>query len=115
MAVITPTNLNSTTPVTLATTTLGASDTFAYTQGRTRYLILRNATGGALTPNIDGTGATNVFVPGVGAVDTSAGYTFPSIGAGVTRVIDLEMIREYLRGSIVVTGGDGIVASILEF
>lgn len=114
MAVITPTNPASLSPVTITKTTLGASDTFAYTRGKTKYLILDNVTAGALTPNIDGDGATSEYLPGVGSVSTSSGYTFASIAAGVTVILDLDAIRAYLKGTITVTGGTGIEAAILE-
>lgn len=114
MAVITPTNVTSTTPVALTKTTLGASDTFAYTQGKTRYLILDNVTAGALTPKVDGDGATTKYLQGVGSITISDGYTFASIGAGATVIVDLDNISAYLKGTITVTGGDGIEAAIVE-
>ena len=114
MAVIASTNLNSVSPVTVSETTLGASDTLTYDASKDLVLVLRNETAGALTPVIDGDGAASVFVPGVGAVDISTGYTFPSIAAGTVSAIKLKSKREYLVGVITVTGGTGIVAQILE-
>ncbi len=114
MAIITPTNVNTISEVDLTKTTLGASDTFAYTNGVTKYLILDNVTAGALTPNIDGDGGTTAYLSGVGSVDISGGYTFGSIAAGETKIIDLDQIKSYLQGTITVTGGTGIEAAIIE-
>lgn len=116
MAVITPTKIASGAGrVTLSVTTLGASDTFVYTNGVTRYLLLRNGTAGALTPIIDGDGAVSEYLPGVGSVSTSSGYSVGSIAAGATVTVDLDAIRSYLKGVITITGGVGISASVLEF
>ncbi len=114
MAIITPTDTKSISEVTITETTLGASDTFAYTPGKTKWLLLRNATAGALTPNIDGDGASTSYLPGVGNVDISAGYTLGSVAAGDSVALDLDDIKQYLQGTITVTGGDGMVAAILE-
>jgi len=40
--------------------------------------------------------------------------TTPSIGAGAVVAIPLNTIKEYLRGTITVTGGTDIKVSILE-
>ena len=111
MATITATSLSGSGSRAVTITTLGASDTFTYVVGST--LILNNVTAGALTPNIDGDGGTTVSVRGVGSVDVSGGYTTPSIPAGGYAAIPLDSISEYLKGTITVTGGDGIEASIL--
>ncbi|MCB1321395.1 MAG: hypothetical protein KDK34_14140 [Leptospiraceae bacterium] len=114
MAVITPTETVSTTEVEIARTTLGASDTFAYTEGTTKYLVIDNVTAGSLTPNIDGDGATTAYFPGVGVVDLTGGYTLGSIAAGEIFILDLDHIKQYLQGTITLTGGDAAEAYILE-
>lgn len=114
MAVITPTDTKAISEVSITRTTLGASDTFVYTPGVTKYLVIDNVTVGALTPNIDGDGATTGYLPGYGSVSLSAGYTFGSIAAGASVVIDLDAIKQFLQGTITVTGGDGAEAYILE-
>ena len=111
MATITPTSMSGSGSREVNVTTLGASDTFTYVPGST--LILNNVTGGALTPNIDGDGATTVPVRGIGAVDVSGGYDVPSIGAGESAAIPLDTIAKYLQGDIAVTGADGIEAQLL--
>lgn len=99
---------------TLTETTLtGTADTFTFTENRGQILILRNPTGGALTPIIDGNGGTTVTVPKVGSVDVSGGYAVGSIAAGAAVAIPLDSIALYLQGTIAITGGTGLVASLL--
>lgn len=114
MATIASVDTKSIDPVTISPTTLGASDTFVYQRGVTKYLVIDNVTAGALTPNIDGDGATTGYLSGVGEIDLTGGYTFSSIGAGETVIIDLDQISAYLQGTIAVTGGDSAEAYIIE-
>lgn len=117
MATIAATNMQGTgqRAVTLITLT-GTADTFTYKESTRPVLIMRNATAGALSPVIDGAGATTVSVPGVTqALDVSGGYAVGSIAAGAAVAIPLYSIREYLKGAIAITGGTGLVCSLLEF
>jgi hypothetical protein len=114
MATIASTRISAGTN-TVTETTLTSSDTFTYVPNGQQVLILRNGTAGALTVTIDGAGATTVNVGGVGAVDISGGFSTGSIGAGAVRAIPLDSIKEYLKGTIAVTGGTGISASLLTF
>lgn len=115
MPVIVPTKISSKGRVTVNTTTLaGTGDSFVYVDGRSKYLFLRNPTAGALTPVIDGDGATAEYLPGVGDVTTTAGFSVGSIAAGASAVIDLYSIRSFLKGNIAVTGGTGLVAVLAE-
>lgn len=113
MATITATSLSSIGPVTVTETTLDGNDTFTHDASKKQYLVLRNDTAGALTPNIDGDGATTQRVTGVGSIDLTGGYTFASIGVGETVIVDLADIKSYLAGTIAMTGGAGLVASLL--
>lgn len=113
MAAITATSMTGSGSRAVTVTTLGASDTLTYVPGSV--LILNNVTAGALTPTIDGAGATTVSVAGIGSVDVSSGYTTPSIGVGAYAAIPLDTIKEYLKGVITVTGGSGIEAQLLTF
>lgn len=116
MATIASTLMTGTGQRTVTTTTLTASDTFTYVEGSGQVLYLSNETGGALSPVIDGDGASAAYsVAGVGSIDLTGGYAVGSIADGVTKAIPLDTIKEYLRGTIAVTGGAGIVASILKF
>ncbi len=116
MATIAATNMLVTGAKTVNETTLnGSSDTFVYTQRKDALLVLRNPTGAAISPTIDGDGATTVPVAGVGSVDISGGYAVGSIAAGAAVAIRLDTIKEYLAGNIAITGGSGLVAQLLEF
>jgi len=115
MGTIAATNMRASGAVTVTMTTLTASDDFVYNAGRRAVLILNNVTRGTLTPVIDGDGASSVGVAGVGPVDISGGYNVPSIAAGTIAAIQLDSIREYLAGTIAITGGTGIEAMLLEF
>lgn len=115
MATITATDTGGTGAVVITSTTLGASDTFTYKTGSKQYLILRNASGGALTPKLDGADGTTVPVAGIGSVSVADGLTLASLADGATVVIRTSTIEKYLQGLVTVTGGDGIVAQILEY
>lgn len=115
MAIITATNMQGSGVKTVAETTLAGTDALSYANGKDPLLILRNPTAGALTPVIDGDGASSVSIAGAGSFDISAGYSIGSIAAGETKTIRLRTIERYLAGAIAVTGGAGLVASLLEF
>ena len=116
MPAITATSMTGSLVRTITETTLnGSTDSFVYNSDRRAVLTLRNATGGALTPVIDGNGGTTVPVAGVGNVDVTGGYSAGSVGAGAVVAIPLDTIKEFLRGTIAVTGGTGLVATLYEF
>lgn len=115
MGAITATSITGAGAHAFAVTVLTSSDTFTYNPGKNPLLILDNVTGGALTPNIDGSGGSVIPVKGIGDVSVASGYTAPSIAAGAKAVIQLNTISEFLKGTITVTGGTGIKASILEY
>ena len=118
MAAIPSTSVNSTPPGqrTLNELTLGASDTLAYDPGKPgSLLILRNPTGGALSPTITGsTASASIPIPKYGVVSAAAGLAVGSIPAGAARVIPLDSVSLYLDGVITITGGAGLVASFLQ-
>lgn len=115
MATIVATNVASSGVVTLTETTLtGTADTFTYRSGVNQRLVFRNATAGALTPIIDGASTTSVSIAGIGAIDLSAGYSVGSIAAGAVKTVLTDAISEYLRGTIAITGGTGLVAVLME-
>lgn len=97
--------------------TLGASDAFVYDPAAPKsLLVIRNPTAGALTLTITGsTASAAIAVPGYGTVSAAAGYSTGSIAAGAARVIPLDSISEYLAGVITMTGGAGLVASLLKW
>ncbi len=114
MPAITATTLSGLGKRAVTETTLNGTDSFVYDQSKTPILVLRNPTAGALSPVIDGNGGTTVNVNGIGVVDVSGGYAVGSIAAGAAVAIPLVTIREYLAGTIAITGGTGLVASLLE-
>lgn len=114
MATIAATNLAVIGDGAMTETTLTGTDDFVFSKGRSKYLILRNPTAGALTVTIDGDGAVSQPVTGVGSVDLTGGFVTSAIGVGAVRIIPLDTIASYLAGTIAVTGSTGIVASLLE-
>lgn len=116
MATITATALGITAVTVTETTLDGSSDTFTFDAAKNPILILSNPTGDALSPVIDGDGSTTVFCQGVGSIDVSGGYDgFGSIAAGAVKAVRLVAGKEYLKGTIAITGGTGLVAQLLEF
>lgn len=114
MATIAATDVSGYGAQAVTVTTLDGTDTFTYTETNDPILILHNPTAGALTPVIDGDGATSITVAGAGSFDISGGYSVGSIAAGDTVAIRLRTIRQYLRGTIAVSGGAGLEAQLLE-
>jgi hypothetical protein len=115
MPAITATSVSGSLVRAVTETTLnGSTDSFVYNADKNPILVLRNATAGALTPSIDGNGGTTVPVAGIGNVDVSTGYATGSIAAGAVVAIPLVTIKEFLRGTIAITGGTGLVATLLE-
>jgi hypothetical protein len=96
-------------------TTLNGTDSLTYREGNKPILVLHNPTAGAISPVIDGNGGTTVAVQGLGSVDVSGGYAVGSIAAGACVAIPLITIREYLKGTIAITGGSGLAAALLEY
>lgn len=95
------------------TTLTGTADTFTYEPNTGQILLLRNPTGGALSPIIDGADGTTVQKPGIGTVSVASGYAVGSIAAGAARAIPLDTISDYLQGAISITSGTGLVAALL--
>lgn len=100
-----------------ARTVLGASgNPFTYASGQGGLLILHNPTAGALSPTITGSTAAAQVIDQVGlSVNFAAGYAVGSIAAGAQVLIPLASIDPYLRGTIDITGGNGLAASHITF
>jgi len=115
MATIVATNANQNGTVAVTETTLtGTLDTFTYRNGVKQTLILRNPTAGAISPVIDGSGATTLGVEGVGIIDISTGFAVGSIAAGAVKSIRTDSIARYLAGTIAITSGTDLVATLIE-
>jgi hypothetical protein len=94
--------------------TLGSSDTITYKAGRKQLLVLRNPTGGTLTLNIDGDGASATFpVPGAATIDLTGGFSI-AVGAGLSRAVVLSTISGYLQGVVTMTGASGLTAQLFD-
>lgn len=115
MPLIAKTNMQGSGTKTVTETTLNGTDTLVYNASGREVLILRNPTGGAISPVIDGNGGTTVPVQGVGNVDVSAGFAVGSIPAGQARAIPLDTISAFLQGTVSVNTGTGLVASLLSY
>lgn len=116
MPAITATSMQGAGQRAVTQTTLNGTDSLVYNASARPVLVLRNPTAGALSPVIDGNGGTTVQVAGVGSVDVSGGYAVGSIAATTGIVaIPLDSISAYLQGTIAITSGTGLVATLLEF
>lgn len=115
MSVITATNAQGPGQHTISETTLGASDTLVFNPDKNPLLILNNGTAGALTPLIVGADSGTIGVPGFGNVDASVGELLSSVGIGDVVVIALNTISTKIQGVVTITGGDAMVAQLLEF
>jgi hypothetical protein len=96
-----------------AEATLSADDTITFNAAKKQLLLLRNPTGGAITATIDGDGGTTVTVPGLGAVDVSAGKAI-AVGAGLSVAVVLGTISAYCKGNVHITGGTGLKATLFN-
>lgn len=117
MPALTSTSLRAGGIITPTENTLTASDTFTWDSSVAgAILVLRNGTGGSLSPTITGsTASAAIPVKGYGAVSAAAGLAVGAIAAGATRIIPLDSRREFLQGTITITGGTGITATLLQF
>jgi hypothetical protein len=116
MPAIVATDASGTGTTALTETTLdGATDSLVYNAAKGPLLILDNPTAGALSPVIDGADGTTIPCDGVGDVDVSSGFAVGSIAVGDSVAIKLGTIRSFLQGTVSITGGTGLVATLLEF
>lgn len=97
-------------------TTLNGTDSFTFNPTKNPIMILKNTTGAPITATFVGSTATTVAFDGVPSVSVAAGYATTAIAAttGVVAV-PLNSIKEYLRGTLTITGGTGLIATLLEF
>lgn len=99
---------------TVILTTLGASDYFEYRKGTGQLLILRNPTGGTLSPLIDGADGVSVVIPGRGRIGVATGYAAFPITTLQTKLIWLDTIPGYMIGNVVITSGAGLLAGLIN-
>lgn len=112
---ITPNSLGATI---LARTTLTASDSLAYTPGANQQMYLANNTASAIGPvTLVGASAPATYViPGTGGstIAPSAGKSLGSIPANSTIEVSLDDLSLYLQGAVTVSGGTGLIATVLS-
>lgn len=116
MATITSTTISSlTSAAVVSTTTLdGTDDALSFSATYRNILILENGTGSALSPVLSGVGADTVTVSGLGDVDVSGGTdVFGTIADGETKAFMINTVKDYLADSVTITGGTGLVATLL--
>lgn len=114
MPAITATSIKGVGAITITETTLDGSDSLVFDRGKSPILTLRNPTGGAISPVIDGDGGSTVDLEGLGTIDVSAGFAVGSIAAGDVVSIRLNSILEYLKGTIAINSGSTLIATLLE-
>lgn len=89
----------------LTPTELTGADTLTYNSAVTQTLFIRNDSASSAPIVIDGSLVATVVLPGQGRpVDNSAGFAMP-VAAGTTRAVTLSSIRNFLAGTVAVTGG----------
>jgi hypothetical protein len=86
----------------------------AYTPGARQLLVLHNPTAGPLSPTIIGSAAASGEYQGLGTVNPAAGLALGAIAAGAQIIVPLDFIDQYLRGTIDITGGTGLAATLLN-
>lgn len=101
------------TPSTITETVLTGTDTFTYDSSGV--LVIRNSTGASVTVVLTGSTATTTkLVDGGGTVPLASGVSI-AVAAGAIKSIKLGSIRDFLTGTIAVTGGvAGVFAYILN-
>ncbi len=113
MATIAPTIMVGGAATIVSVLTLGASDDFVFDSASGQIMVLNNVTAGILSVVIDGADGTIVQVDGLDPIDVSGGFTF-DLAVAEVRAIKLGGIREYLQGSITITGADASEAFIVQ-
>lgn len=101
----------------LTRSTLTAADTLAYVKGQNMQMYLANNTAGSLTATLIGDAApASYVVPGTGGALLSPA---PSAGKAIvvpaasSVEIALDDLSLYLQGNISVTGGTGLIATVV--
>jgi hypothetical protein len=102
-------------PALATETTLNGTDTFEYQRGTKQLLVLRNPTGGAISPTILGTGIpASLNAEGYRAINMTAGYPVGSIAAAGVRVINVDGLYEWFLGTCTISSGTGLTALLIK-
>lgn len=94
-------------------TVMSASDTITFTPSVRQLLTLRNTTASPVVVTIDGADGTTVAVAGLGNVSVAAGLAV-TVPASTSVAIVLSTISAYLQGSVVLSGGVGVSARVIN-
>lgn len=114
MAVIAATSLKTSGVMTITETTLTAADSLVYNESKRPVLTLRNTTASPVVVTIDGSTVTTVAIPGTAETFDAASGKAITVPANGHQAVKLYDIREFLKGTVAVTGGTGCVAVLLE-
>lgn len=99
-------------PVTATRTTMTATDTLTYVPGSGQRLTLANNTGSLVTATFAGSVTNSINVPGYGGVVSVAAGKAVGVAANSTVVIALDTIAGFLQGTVSITGGTGLIATL---
>lgn len=111
---ITATSIRGFGSKTVSTVTLGDTGSITFNPAKGPILLMINETDAALAPTIYGSDAHTIEIKTVGVISLEDGYQCEAIQPGGIAVVALSSISSYLRGTVTITGGTGIKASILE-
>lgn len=116
MATIAATNIRTANgPINATVTVLTASDTFTYVQNGRQLMHLFNTTASPVIVTFDGSTGTTISPPGFGGtIDVSTGKAV-TVPANGTVAMNLDTISAFLQGTIAVTGGVGVTATLYNF
>ena len=96
------------------TTLTATGNSIPFVPGQGQILVLHNPTGGSLTPVINGSGNVAAEIEGAGEINFAAGLSLGPIAAGAQILVHLDFIAQYLKGTIDITNGTGLVATLLN-
>lgn len=99
-------------PVTATRTTMTASDTLAFQAGSGQVLTLANNSGSPITATFTGSVQPNINVPGYGGTVSTADGKAVAVAANSTVVLALDSISQFLQGTVTITGGTGLIATL---
>ena len=116
MATLSNTSLQVAGPFNPTKTILGASDVITFTSSTNQMLLMYNITASPVVVTLDGASGTTVSLASLGLGSTTASVasglaiTVPADGFTVVR---LDTVSAYCNGVVALTGGTGIIASII--
>lgn len=96
-------------------TTLTSADTLVWNQGTNQLLVLNNTTGSTVNVTIDGNAGTTVNVPGYGGTLDISGGKIIAVPANSSVAVKLDTISFFLQGTVNVTGGTGVEATLYTY